>query len=131
MSIAAGARLADAWVRAIVAGDEDAALAVLDPACDFRALTPGGEWQASTAGDAAAIVFGRWFALPRRIESIEHVEHRTIAGRDHASYRFRATTPDGEFLVEQQAYFDVADDRIAWIRILCAGFRPVAVMPDT
>lgn len=124
MSIAAGTRLGDAWVRAIAAGDEDSLLGILDPAVDFQALTPGGGWAAATSSEAAAIVLGRWFAPPRRIDAIERVEHATVGGRERAGYAFRATTPDGETVVEQQAYFDVIDGRIVWMRILCTGFRP-------
>ena len=114
----------DAWVRAIAAGDEEALVAVLDPSVDFRALTPGADWTASTADEVAAIVLGRWFAQPRRIESIEQVEHATVGDRQRAGYLFRATTPDGETTIEQQAYFDVVDDRITLLRVLCSGFRP-------
>jgi hypothetical protein len=35
--------------------------------------------------------------------------------------------PDGVFLVEQQAYFEVDDDdRINWLRIMCSGFRAIS-----
>lgn len=91
---------------------------------DFRALTPGGEWEASTAEEVAAIVLGRWFVHLRRIDSIEAVAHATVGGRERAGYLFRAMTPAGDCIVEQQAYFDVVDDRITWMRILCTGFRP-------
>lgn len=124
MSVVSGARLGDAWVRAIAEGDETSLVGVLDGSVDFRALTPSGEWAASTAADVAEIVLGRWFALPRRITSIERIDHTTVGDRERAGYRFLATTPAGECIVEQQAYFDVVDDRITWLRLLCAGFRP-------
>jgi hypothetical protein len=38
---------------------------------------------------------------------------------------FRVTTPDGTFLVEQQAYYGVDNGRISWLRILCSGFRAI------
>lgn len=121
-----GARVGDAWVRAIAADDEAALLDVLDPSVDFRALTPGGDWEASTSADAAAIVLGRWFAQPRRIEAIERVDHAEVGERQRTGYRFSATTADGHAVVEQQAYFDVVNDRITWLRILCTGFQPTA-----
>ena len=127
MSAAAAAvrtRLGDAWVHAIAAGDEDALLAVLAPSVDFGALTPGAAWEASTSADAVAIVLGRWFAAPRRIESVELVERGTVGDRERTGYRFLASTPDGVAVIEQQAYFEVVGDRITWIRILCSGFRP-------
>lgn len=58
MSVAAGTRLGDAWVRAIATGDENALRAVLDSSVDFRAPTPSAEWEATTADDVAAIVLG-------------------------------------------------------------------------
>ena len=35
------------------------------------------------------------------------------------------STPDGMFLVEQQAYFGAENGRISWLRILCSGFRAI------
>ena len=126
MSVVAGdaSSLGDAWVRSIADGDEEALLALLDPSVDFRALTPGREWEASTAADVADVVLGRWFAAPRRIESIERADHATVGDRERVGYRFRATTPEGETVIEQQAYFDVAMGRITWMRLVCSGFRP-------
>lgn len=121
-----GVEAGDRWARSIVDGDRAGLLAVLDDAVDFRALTPGREWQAVGPGDVAAIVLGTWFAAPRRIDGIERLEHATVGGRHRAGYLLRATAPDGDAVVEQQAYFDVVDDRITWLRILCSGFRPSA-----
>jgi hypothetical protein len=128
VSVATGTRVGEAWVQAIVAGDEAALLAVLDPSVDFGALTPGAAWSGSTAAEVAAVVLGRWFASPRQIEAIEEVEHGTAGDRERVGYRFLASTPDGERTIEQQAYFDVDDDgdRIVWLRILCSGFRPLS-----
>ena len=123
MSVTPDTQLGDRWVRAIAAGDEPAVLAGLDPSVDFGALTPGRAWEASTAADVAEIVLGRWFAVPRRIAAIDRIEHATIGGRQRVGYLFRATTPDGNTVIEQQAYFDAVDDRITWLRILCTGFR--------
>jgi hypothetical protein len=33
--------------------------------------------------------------------------------------------PEGQFLVEQQAYISERDGQIAWMRVLCSGFREV------
>ena len=125
--LAAGTVLGAAWVRAVAEADRAALLATLDPAVDFGALTPGSTWEASTAEDTVAIVLGRWFASPRRIDSIDRTDSGDVGGRSRVGYRLRATTPDGAAVVEQQAYFDVVEGRITWLRILCAGFRPVEV----
>ena len=123
VEVEAGAQLADAWVRAIAAGDEAALLAVLDPSVSFGALTPGAAWEAATAVDVAAIVLGRWFAAPRRIESVEQVDQATVGDRRRVGYRFLASGADGGSVIEQQAYFEFLGDRITWLRILCSGFR--------
>ncbi len=47
-----------------------------------------------------------------------------MADRQTVSYRFRGHNDDGPFLVEQQAYLTEEDGRIAWMRVLCSGFRP-------
>jgi len=39
----------------------------------------------------------------------------------------RITRDGGEYLVEQQAYYDTEGDQISWMRVLCAGYRPVPV----
>ena len=33
--------------------------------------------------------------------------------------------PEGDFLVEQQAYLTSRDGQIEWMRVLCSGFQPV------
>jgi hypothetical protein len=63
-------------------------------------------------------------------------------GRYKLGYSFRAKSPgmsewyagwkpdppplDAEWVVEREAYYDVADDRISWMIILCAGYHPRA-----
>jgi len=41
-------------------------------------------------------------------------------------YRFRVKNPDGIFLVEQQAYLSQDDGQIAWMRVVCSGYRPTS-----
>ena len=44
----------------------------------------------------------------------------------HVAYRLRVRAWDGDYLIEQQAYYDTAaDGRIGWMRLLCSGYRPV------
>ena len=47
-----------------------------------------------------------------------------VADRERVGYRFSVTNPDGDFLVEQQAYLEERDGRICWMRVVCSGFRP-------
>jgi hypothetical protein len=50
-----------------------------------------------------------------------------VGDRARVAYQLRVVSPDGVFLVEQQAYFEVDDDdRINWLRIMCSGFRAIS-----
>ena len=113
------------YVKAIAAKDHSALLDLLDPAVDFRGLTPGRFWEATSAAEVVdEIILGKWFEDRDHIDGIEHVETDAVGGRHRIGYRYRVTNGDGSFLVEQQAYFDVVDGRISWLRVMCAGFRP-------
>ena len=39
-------------------------------------------------------------------------------------------TPDGDFTVEQQAYYRTEEGRIVHLRVLCSGFREAGGVPD-
>ena len=39
-------------------------------------------------------------------------------------------SPDGRFVVEQQAYLEERDGRIGWMRVMCSGFRPLTVVEN-
>jgi hypothetical protein len=41
----------------------------------------------------------------------------------------RVREAGADYLVEQQAYYRTDGPRIAWMRVLCSGFRPVAAEP--
>src|SRR6478752_7110577 len=49
------------WVEAVAAKDHDAVRALLAPDVDFRALTPGRPWEATTSDAVLEIVFGHEF----------------------------------------------------------------------
>jgi hypothetical protein len=115
------------FARAIAAKDASALLDVLAPDVDFRAMTPGRFWEAGSAKEIVDdVIFGHWFEPSDHIDALESVESDTVADRGRVIYRFHVTNGDGAYLVEQSAYFDVVDDRISWLRIMCAGYRPVA-----
>ena len=38
---------------------------------------------------------------------------------------FQVSNADGCFTVEQQAFLDLTDGKITWLRVLCSGFIPV------
>ena len=113
------------WAQGIATGDREVLLALLAPEVDFRAMTPMRFWEASAPSDVLDAVLGTWFGGDRHIEAVELVDTDVMADRERVGYRFRATTPEGPSLVEQQAYLGVDDGRISWLRIMCTGFRPL------
>lgn len=48
-----------------------------------------------------------------------------VGDRRSISYRLQGTNGDGRFVIEQRAYFDIAEDKITWMRVLCSGFHPL------
>lgn len=113
------------FVKALAAKDRAGLLDVLAPEVDFRALTPNRFWEAASAEELVDdVLLGVWFEPTDRIDSLAELQTGAVGGRHRVSYRLMVTNPDGVHLVEQQAYYDAEDDRIAWLRVMCAGFRP-------
>jgi hypothetical protein len=122
MSHDMGARLG----KAIATKDRAGLLDVLAPELDFRAMTPNRFWEADTAGEVVDdVLLGTWFAPSDHIDALDDLQTGAVADRDRVAYRLRVSNDEGTFLVEQQAYFEVTDDRITWLRIMCSGYRPV------
>lgn len=121
-----GEGIAERFAQAIADKDRAALLDVLDPAVDFRALTPGKCWEATSAEVLVDdVILGSWLDAGDHIEALEDVQTGSVVDRGRLAYLLRVRNPLGVFLVEQQAYYEVADDRISWLRILCSGFRPL------
>jgi hypothetical protein len=116
--------LAAALARAVAAKDSTGVRALLHPEVDFRGMTPGRVWDADNPDDVVATL-GTWFDDDDVIESIEEVDTDAFADRERVGYRLRVRNPDGLHLVEQQAYLSEREGRIGWLRIMCAGYRPV------
>jgi len=113
------------FARAIAAKDAPALFELLDPQVDFRAMTPGRFWEETSATAVVDdVIFGKWFEPTDRIEDVEGIEQGTVVDRERVGYRFHVTNDEGSFTVEQQAYLGVENDRIAWLRIMCSGYRP-------
>lgn len=116
-----GARFA----AAVAAKDPDAVRAVVARDVDFLGLTPRRSWEASSADDLVAVL-GQWFEPQDRVDEVEEVvEAAPVVDTHHVSYRLRLTTPDGPHEVAQQAYYRTDGDRIAYLRVMCSGFRPL------
>jgi hypothetical protein len=117
--------VAAGFALAIAAGDRPALLGMLAADVEFRALTPARVWELDSSTEAVDTMLGTWFGGERHIDSVDVVETDAIADVVRLRYRFRATTPAGPALVEQQAYLAVADGTITAARIVCSGYRAV------
>jgi hypothetical protein len=117
--------IGERFARALADKDAAALKALLHSDVDFKAMTPAKFWEAH---DADTIVdetmLGTWFEPERRIMEILAVDTDSLGSMDRVGYRFRVTRPDGEFTIEQQAYYETDGDRISWLRIMCTGFLP-------
>jgi len=114
------------FARAVAAKDAPALIELLAPDVDFRAMTPGAFWEASSAAELVDdVILGRWFEPSDRIEAIEEIENDVVVDRQRVGYRFRVTNDEGTFIVEQQAYLGVENDMVNWLRVMCSGYRPV------
>ena len=123
-AVAMADTLGEQLAKAMVAKDRDALLALLADEVDFKALTPGRFWEASSSAQVIdEIVLGRWFEPTDHLEAVERAESGEVEGRHKVTYLLRGTNGDGPFVVEQQAYYDVEDEKIAWMRVLCSGYR--------
>jgi len=122
MSDTAGER----FVTALAAKDADGLRAVLDPALDFRALTPGRFWECDGVDDLVdRVVLGHWFEPTDHITGLLRVDTEDVGARHRVGYRLAVTNDDGDHMVEQQAYYESDGDRITWLRILCVYYQPV------
>jgi len=115
--------LGEQFARTLATQDADGLKHLLAPKVNFRALTPGRCWESD---DAEAVVddviLGSWFSPECSITRIVQLDHATLGIVERVGYRFQAKLPDGEFIIEQQAYLRAETDKISWLRILCSGF---------
>jgi hypothetical protein len=113
------------FARALAVKDADRIRALIHPDIDFRGLTPSRFWEAGDADAVLSVLFDKWFEDSDEIRTLERLESDTMVDRERVGYRLSVRNPDGEFLVEQQAYVGARDGRIDWMRVVCSGFRPV------
>ena len=112
--------LGRAFAEAVAAKDHDAVRRLLHPDLDFRAMTPKRVWEGDPV-EALQV----WFDDGDHVEGLDHVETSSFADRERVGYRLRVRNDDGLHLVEQQAYLSESDGQICWLRIMCAGYRPI------
>jgi ketosteroid isomerase-like protein len=109
---------------AIAAQDATAIGACLADDVEFRGLTPRGLRERSGA-DGTASLIAAWFAYSTELELVD-VGGDEIGDKVHISYRFRGVEDGTAFVVEQQLYCWIEDDRITRADLVCSGFRPRA-----
>jgi hypothetical protein len=153
---ATGLDLGPRFVEALVRGDFDEMRSVLHPQVRFRGLSPHKFLKTSRADPVGGMIraYRLWFyeGATGEYEGDHPIEllSCTVApfgtgGRFKLSYQIRersvemarefraqrlADTPDDiDWLVEQEAYYDVLDGRIAWMIVLCGGYQPLAPIP--
>jgi hypothetical protein len=115
--------LGQAFAEALSKKDFAAIAELFHPEIDFAGLTPRRTWEAHTPDEVIQGVLRNWFEDSDDIQELLQCEHDSFADREHVGYRFRVRNPDGEFLVDQQAYLSERDGKIGWMRVLCAGYR--------
>ena len=115
--------LGEDFARGLAAKDHDRVRQLLHTSLDFRAMTPGRIWEATTPGEVIDAL-NVWFDDGDVIEALELLETDAFADRQRVGYRLRVQNADGEHLVEQQAYLSERDGQIGWLRIMCSGYRP-------
>jgi hypothetical protein len=99
---------------------------VVVPEVDFRGLTPGRPWEASTSKELVQDVLSQWFESGDDIYEILSITTDEVQERGRVVYRFRVESGGQHYVCEQTAYFDQAESRIGKLRILCSGFLPTS-----
>lgn len=113
------------FAEALAAKDFGRIEGILDPEVDFRGLTPGRDWAATSASGLVGEILPMWFEEKDHIDELLSLEEgEPIGDRERVAYRFRGHDDEGAYIVEQQAYFTEQDGRITWMRVLCSGFQP-------
>jgi hypothetical protein len=116
--------LAEQFARGVAAKDNDLVRNLLHPQLDFRAMTPGRVWEA-TSPEGVIDALNSWFEDTDIIQGIDLLETDAFADRQRVGYRLTVRNEDGQNLVEQQAYLSERDGQIGWLRIMCSGYRPL------
>jgi hypothetical protein len=112
------------FAHALAAKDTTALTSLLAEHVDFRALTPRKFWEAEDPAGVIDVLLGNWFEPQDEITALLDMTEDEVADTRRVGYRFALATPDGPHVAEQQAYYREEDGRIAYLRIMCSGFRP-------
>ncbi len=111
-------------LEAIARRDQDGIRACFAPDATFTMLTPQ-RVREHTGPDEAADRYAFWLMPLEEFEVLD-AEAVPVADRVRIRYRFRGRNPEkGWQENEHTGYATVDGDRIASLRLTCAGFRPV------
>jgi hypothetical protein len=124
--MSAESELGAEFAKALAAKDVERLSSLIHPDIDFRGMTPSRSWEASDREAVLRILLDSWFEDTDEIQALDRLETDAFADRQRVGYRLSVSNPDGHFVVEQQAYLTPCDDRIAWMRVLCSGYRHAA-----
>ena len=116
---------AGAFLNGLAAQDFTRLGDALTDGARLRALVPRGLME-RTGAEAVTGTFARWFGDTEGFDLVE-ASVGQIGGRLHLRWRLRLQAGRlgaGWFTVEQQAYADTDDGRIARLDLLCTGYRP-------
>jgi hypothetical protein len=112
------------FVSALSAKDLEGLASLFDVEIDFRGITPGNEWRATTPDEVVGIVLGSWFEPTDHVRDLVNVEVQPFADRYQLRYRLHVENDEGMFVVEQQGYYSAEEGSITRMGIVCSGFRP-------
>ena len=116
-----GRRLIDG----IVAHDWPAIADCFEPDARLRAVVPKeNPFRDRVGAEEAADQLRRWFGDADVTELVSS-SVEPMGDRVRVAYRIHEHEPDGWYLVEQQAYLTPGAHGIAFMNLVCSGFRPV------
>src|SRR5262249_51572177 len=95
------------------------------PDAELRALIPPGLRERSGAVEAAALI-AQWYGDSTELRLLAS-DSDEVGDRLHVSYRFAGVEEDEPYVIEQQLYCVVEDDKVTRADLLCSGFRPRTV----
>lgn len=116
--------IAETFARAVASKNLHRLRDLVDVNLSFVGMTPSRVIMGDGVDDLIDTL-GEWFDDNDAIEAIEFLDSDVWADRQRAGYRLRVKNPDGVYLVDQTAYLSLRDGRINWLRMMCAGYRPV------
>jgi len=121
LALELGRRLIDGIVAHDWSGIQDC----FEPDARLRAVVPQeNPFRDRVGGQEAADQIRRWFGDADVTELVSS-SVEPVGDRVHVAYRIHEHEPDGWYLVEQQAYIAPGDRGIAYLNLVCSGFRPV------